>query len=180
MLNERIYCFNISASIVSIHSLPCNMEYVINYLFLRNFPQIVVIIINLEEVMQSTMYYTCLDYPCCLSFKLYQSLEPNPGKHSMAVLLVVSFSFHASLMASGSCWDPHILLELSQCLWPLGNQAVGSATWLVRICRPPPGCHLLRLHNVPLAQGCGFDLLELWEIVSSPHLIDQIIHNLLV
>lgn len=51
MLNERIDCFNIFLPIISIGSSPCNVEYVINYLFLRNFPQIIVIIINLEEVL---------------------------------------------------------------------------------------------------------------------------------
>lgn len=51
MSNERIYCFNASPPIVSTGSLPYDVEYVINYLSLGNIPQIIVIIINLEEVM---------------------------------------------------------------------------------------------------------------------------------
>ena len=58
--------FNASPPTVSFGSLPNDVEYVINYLFLGNIPQIIVIIINLEEVMWSTMNYTCLDYLYCL------------------------------------------------------------------------------------------------------------------
>ena len=65
MLNERTYCFNASPRIVSIGSLPYDVDYVINYLFLRNIPQIIVIITNLEEVMWSAMNYTCLEYLYC-------------------------------------------------------------------------------------------------------------------
>lgn len=65
MLNERTYCFNESPRIVSIGSLPYDVDYVINYLFLGNIPQIIVIITNLEEVMWSAMNYTCLEYLYC-------------------------------------------------------------------------------------------------------------------
>ena len=66
MLKERIYCFNVSPPIVSTGNLPYDVEYVINYLFHGNIPQIIIIIINLEEVMWSVMNYTCLDYLYCL------------------------------------------------------------------------------------------------------------------
>lgn len=47
---------------------------------------------------------------------------------------------------------------------------MGSAAWLVRICRPTPGFHMCRLRKIPLAWGVGFNPVGLCETVSSPHL----------